>query len=118
MQDYPTFVTHLECGLTSEVTRPLIPLDRPATRPGGLWVKEEGCLPIGSFKARGLGVAEGREKVGAGSIFDTQSALSHRKQENDGASCRAARLASARCHLLPDRWRYGTDRHVEGLCRT
>ena len=30
MQDCPTFVTHLECGLTGEVTTPFIPLDRLA----------------------------------------------------------------------------------------
>lgn len=125
MQDYPTFVTHLECALTGEmhaadqvqslskagkpllvrydlaalaqvvepeqlaqrrggfwryreflplrrsehllslgeVTTPLIPLDRLAARSGGLWVKEEGCLPTGSFKARGLGVAVSMAKA-------------------------------------------------------
>ena len=39
-----------------EVTTPLIALPEFADR-GELWVKDEGRLPTGSFKARGLGVA-------------------------------------------------------------
>jgi len=40
-----------------EVVTPLIALDRLSPRPGALLVKDEGCLPTGSFKARGLALA-------------------------------------------------------------
>jgi threonine synthase len=40
-----------------ETETPLIPLDRTAAAPGALLVKDEGRLPTGSFKARGIAVA-------------------------------------------------------------
>jgi threonine synthase len=40
-----------------ETETPLIPLDRLAAAPGALLVKDEGRLPTGSFKARGIAVA-------------------------------------------------------------
>jgi len=40
-----------------EVTTPLMPLGRLAPAPGMLLVKDEGRLPTGSFKARGLALA-------------------------------------------------------------
>ena len=40
-----------------EVTTPLIPLSGPGVGPGPLMVKDEGRLPTGSFKARGLALA-------------------------------------------------------------
>ena len=127
VDEHPTFVTHLECGLTGErfeadtpqtlssvgrpllvrydldaareaVTRdevaarhddwwkyreilpvrrsedivslgetftPLIPVPRSAARLGASWglVKDEGRLPTGSFKARGLGMAVSMAKA-------------------------------------------------------
>jgi threonine synthase len=127
VDEHPTFVTHLECGLTGErfeadtvqtlssvgrpllvrydldaareaVTRaqvearhddwwkyreilpvrrsadivslgetftPLIPVPRSAARLGASWalVKDEGRLPTGSFKARGLGMAVAMAKA-------------------------------------------------------
>jgi len=40
-----------------EVTTPIIALDRMADSPGTVLVKDEGRLPTGSFKARGLALA-------------------------------------------------------------
>jgi len=40
-----------------ETETPLIPLDRTAAAPGALLVKDEGRLPTGSFKARGIAAA-------------------------------------------------------------
>jgi len=40
-----------------EVTTPIVALDRMADRPGTVLVKDEGRLPTGSFKARGLALA-------------------------------------------------------------
>jgi threonine synthase len=40
-----------------EVTTPIIPLDRMTQVPGTALVKDEGRLPTGSFKARGLALA-------------------------------------------------------------
>ena len=40
-----------------EVMTPLVPLSRPAGSEGELLVKDEGRLPTGSFKARGLALA-------------------------------------------------------------
>jgi len=40
-----------------EVVTPIIPLDELAKEPGTLLVKDEGRLPTGSFKARGLALA-------------------------------------------------------------
>ncbi len=42
-----------------EITTPIVPLDKIARRHGAtkLWVKDEGRLPTGSFKARGLVMA-------------------------------------------------------------
>ena len=45
-------VNVLELG---EITTPLVALDEPTA--GTVWVKDEGRLPTGSFKARGLAVA-------------------------------------------------------------
>ncbi len=50
-----------------EVMTPLIPLRNTATalgaRPGKVMVKDEGCLPTGSFKARGLCLAVSMAKA-------------------------------------------------------
>ena len=175
-----------------EAMTPLVPLPRLAAKLGGgeLLVKDEGRLPTGSFKARGLVMAVSMAKafgikhmamptngnagaalaayatprgikttifcpedtpevnvseielqgatvyrvngliddcgkiVGAGKDegrlvrrLDPQGAVSHRRQEDDGAgACRAARLGAARRDLLSDRRRHRPDRDVEGLC--
>ena len=48
-----------------EIATPLIPLARSAARLGGVdvWVKDEGRLPTGSFKARGLAMAVSMAKA-------------------------------------------------------
>jgi threonine synthase len=46
-----------------EVTTPVLRLPRFEAGHGELWVKDEGRLPTGSFKARGLGVAVAMAKV-------------------------------------------------------
>lgn len=50
------YANRIELG---EVATPILPLARTATRLGveRLWVKDEGRLPTGSFKARGLAMA-------------------------------------------------------------
>src|SRR2546421_11138984 len=55
-----------------EVVTPLVPLPRIAARlaPGGeILVKDEGRLPTGSFKARGVGLAVSRaQELGVGTM--------------------------------------------------
>jgi len=52
-----------------EVVTPLIPLPRLAARGGEILVKEEGRLPTGSFKARGLALAVAMAKeLGVGTM--------------------------------------------------
>ena len=46
-----------------EVVTPIIPLDRMAGQPGTILVKDEGRLPTGSFKARGLALAVSMAKA-------------------------------------------------------